>query len=47
MLQYEYVPDEFGIGVMIPILKASVNNKSGSTDDYRGISINPILSKLF
>jgi len=47
MLLYEYVPDDFGIGIMIPIFKASVNNKSDSTDDYRGISINPIISKLF
>jgi len=47
MLQYEYVPDGFGIVIMIPILKASVNNKSHSTDHYRGISINQIISKLF
>jgi len=47
MLQYEYVPDGFGITIMVPILKASVHNKLHSTDDYRGISINPIISKLF
>jgi len=47
MLIYEYVPNDFGVGIMVPILKSSVNNKSDSTDDYRGISINPIVSKLF
>jgi len=47
MLQYEYVPDGFEIGIMVPILKTSVNNKSDSTNDYRGSSINPFISKLF
>jgi len=43
MLLYEFVQDDFGIGIMVPILQASVNNKSDSTDGYRGISINPII----
>ena len=47
MLKYEYVPNGFGIGIMVPILKPNENNKSDSTDDYRGASINPIVSKLF
>ena len=47
MILFEYVPDAFGRGVMVPIPKDKGGKGSVSTDEYRGISINPIVSKLF
>jgi len=45
MLIFEYIPDGFGLSIMVPIHKSESNkNKS---DNYRGISINPLLSKVF
>ena len=47
MLIYEYVPNGFGISMMVPVPKNSTSKSQASTDDYRGISINPIISKVF
>ena len=47
MLFFEYVPDSFGIGVLIPIPKVSPSKCDVRTDDFRGISLNPVISKLF
>ena len=46
MLKLGYVPDEFGTGVIIPLIKNATGDVS-STDNYRGITLSPILSKLF
>jgi len=40
------VPDDFGRGIVIPLLKNSDGNKFVS-DNYRGITLSPIISKLF
>ncbi len=45
MLLFGYVPDAFGIGVIVPLLKA--NKSNGKAENYRGISLNPIISKIF
>jgi len=46
MLQLGYVPDSFGTGVILPLVKNS-DGDTGSSDNYRGITLSPILSKLF
>ena len=46
MLRHLFVPKEFRSGFMIPIIKDTRGNKV-DTANYRGITISPILSKLF
>lgn len=46
MLRFSYVPGCFGLGVLIPLLKSRELDCS-SCDNYRGITISSILSKLF
>lgn len=41
------VPDKFGRSYTIPLLKCSNVNKSITVDDFRGISISPVISKVF
>jgi Reverse transcriptase (RNA-dependent DNA polymerase) len=46
ILIHGYVPDGFGKGVIIPLIK----DKGGdllNSDNYRGITISPIISKIF
>jgi len=46
LIKHCYVPDSFGFGVIIPLVK----NKAGDVTDvnnYRGITLSPIVSKLF
>ena len=46
MLRHAFVPKQFRLGSIIPIIK----DRQGKTNDsgnYRGITISPILSKLF
>ena len=47
MLIYEYVPNSFEISIMVSIPKNGTSKRQPSTDDYRGILINPIISKVF
>ena len=47
MLIYEYVPDSFGRGILIPIPKSDAGRGDAHMDNYRGIYLNPIISKLF
>jgi len=42
-----YVPDGFGRGLSIPILKTSNKTVSANVDDFRLIKICPIISKVF
>ena len=49
MITFSYVPVAFGLSYTVPLLK---NNRSAfskclTTDDFRGISISSVLSKLF
>jgi len=46
MLQLGYVPDAFGTGVIIPLVKNS-DGDTGSTDNYREMTLSPVLSELF
>jgi hypothetical protein len=47
MLLYSYVPDAFGVGITVPLLKADNKGSASCSDSYRGITIMPIISKLF
>jgi hypothetical protein len=47
MLSTYYVPADFGIGVIIPIPKSSNACNSHRIQDFRGITISPVLSKVF
>jgi len=47
MMIYEYLPDDFRFSVTFPIPKGSKNSVSKSSSDYRGISISPIISKIY
>ena len=44
-----YVPTQFGLSYTVPLLKGSLNSRSKNLtcDDFRGISISPVLSKIF
>ena len=47
MLKVNYVPDAFGMGMVIPIPKHESRRKGLSSDDFRGITISPVISKVF
>ena len=45
MLSHSFVPSQFRFGFMVPVLKDLQGNR-GDTNNYRPITIAPILSKL-
>ena len=47
MLYKGLVPDDFGIGITTPIPKFKGAKKVTTADDYRGITICPVISKIF
>ena len=47
MMRYKYVPNDFGIGLTVPIPKSGASHHAGSTADYRGITVSPVISKIF
>ena len=47
MFKLSYVPDAFGLGTTIPIPKGDKNRIYDKLEDFRGITISPILSKVF
>ena len=46
MLLSGYVPSQFGLGLLTPIPKGSVGQRSLSLDDFRGITVSPLVSKI-
>ena len=46
MLSHSYVPRAFGTGIIIPIIKDKRGNVN-SVDNYRPITLSPIVSKIF
>ena len=46
MLTHSFVPQQFRFGYMLPIVKDSNGNVSDSSN-YRGITISPMLTKIF
>jgi hypothetical protein len=47
MLQSEFVPRSFGRGLLVPIPKESGKKGIMSVDQFRGITISPVISKAF
>ena len=48
MMSYGYVPAGFGRSYTIPLMKDNaILGKTLMVDDFRGISISPVLSKIF
>ena len=47
ILKYEYVPNDFGVSLTFPIPKDKSSSARNSLSNYRGISISPIISKIF
>ena len=47
MLHFNHVPDGFGVGLTVPIPKVTSHKIHMTTSDFRGITISPIISKLF
>ena len=46
ILKHGFVPNSFGCGVSIPLVKDKTGNLN-DVDNYRGITLSPIISKLF
>lgn len=42
-----YIPANFGLSYTVPIPKCDVRTRALTADDFRGISISPVVSKLF
>jgi len=47
MISLQYVPSAFGHGITVPLPKASCRGSTKNVEDNRGITILPIISKLF
>ena len=46
MLLSGHVPSQFGSGLTFPIPKIKFGNKTVSVEDFRGITVSPLLSKI-
>ena len=46
ILLHGYVPDEFGRGIIVPLLKDR-HGDTGKLDNYRGITTSSVISKVF
>lgn len=42
-----HIPDKFGASYTVPIPKCDGRSRAMTVDDFRGISISPVISKLF
>ena len=47
MIMHEYIPSSFCCSISFPIPKEKGMHPSSNSIEYRGISVNPLLSKLF
>jgi len=46
MSVHGFVPDSFGIGIIVPIIKDNIEDIT-DVNNYRGITLSPVTSKLF
>ena len=46
MMVHGYVPDQFGRGIVIPLVKDKTGNVADASN-YRGITVSPVISKIF
>lgn len=44
---FEYLPRGFGLSYTVPVPKCDSRSRTLTVDDFRGISISPVISKLF
>jgi hypothetical protein len=42
-----YIPNDFCLSYTVPIPKVDVRTRALTVDDFRGISISPVISKVF
>ena len=52
MFKYKYVPDDFGFGIIVPLVEDPENytgnsSNSSNSNNSRGITLNPAISKFF
>ena len=47
LISLAHIPDSFGKSYTVPIPKCDGHTRAMSVDDFRGISISPIISKVF
>ena len=47
MLGNSFVPSDFGRGITIPIPKGEGTNGTHAIASFRGITLSPVMSKLF
>lgn len=48
IIHYSIVPDLFGQGLTVPLIKENDNNSNNKTvDQFRAITISPVISKIF
>ena len=46
IVKHSFVPSDFGQGIIIPVVKERTENLN-NVENYRGITLIPIISKLF
>lgn len=46
-LKFEFTPKAFGRGIIIPIPKKDTKSNFDKLSDYRGITVSPVISKIF
>ena len=47
MIELKYVPSAFGVGIIVPIPKGNKSRNHNKIEDYRGITVSCIISKIF
>ena len=47
LIKYSYVPEAFGVGMIIPLLKGDDCDVPTVCENYRAITISPCVSKIF
>ena len=46
MLKHKFVPDDFGLGIIIPLVK-DTDDDTGNSENCRGITLSHVVSKVF
>ena len=46
VINVDYVPEDFGTGIVIPIVKHKCGDVS-HIDNYRPVTLNPVITKIF
>jgi hypothetical protein len=46
MFSRTYVPDSFGAGILVPLIKGEIRSNLNDISNYKPITLTPIISKL-